>query len=216
MTLNFQKIYELVYQHDTLRDPLRKTALGSYGSQDNRDQNFIEWIQKEFHTDSKIFDASCGRGHLALRLRELGYQVEASEFCKWIIENELIKYNIPIYNLSYEELDKLPQKQYDCVCSNDVMEHLEFSSVEKSIENLCRLSKRGICFTISCGHGATKYPTAIYLKDREQYRFLNHLDLHQCVRSPNWWIKLLNKFIDTKYGVIRIFRKSFFYAGFVK
>lgn len=156
----------------------------------SRDRWFCEEIWRRVTKGGKILDASAGRGHLARRLVEMGYQVEVTEHVPYLIEHDLKPF--PRYLLSYDELDKLPARSYDAVCSNDVLEHLpgeEF--VRRALAKLARLS-RGWLFI--CAARTNTFVGGKALGYGEK------LDLH--LFHPNhperWWPKAITRvaFLD--------------------
>ena len=103
-------------------------------------------------------DYGCGKGILADKLNENGIQCDK-------------------YDPAIPEYDTLPNKKYDIVIANDVLEHLHRNSFMGNIRTMYSLSKKLLFFNISC---------------REAKFFLpNGKNCHTLIASPDWWVKKL-------------------------
>lgn len=176
-----RELYAKVY---ALKNPVhpRKGKLHPYGSETKRDKHILRAISKFLgEPPAKILDASCGRGHLMRALINMGYEVEGSEI---VALPDLD--GLHVYNLTYEELDQLPEKSYDAVISSDVLEHLEERETEPAIQNLCRLSSGWMFLSVGI-FPAVNFPEAC--------RALGVDDMHKTVQRQGWWLNRFSQFI---------------------
>jgi SAM-dependent methyltransferase len=194
------KAYDYMFQKGEIVHPITGKSLGKYALRGSRDHFFISWIQKYYPKGSRILDASCGRGHLALSLHKLGYSVEATEVSPWLVENELSKLPFPVHLLRYDQLDQLPAKSFDCVCSNDVLEHMiDQQAACLGLRRLIRLSKTGLCICV--GTSRTQYKHSLALGIDTSCRIRSEaksklcrraaLQLHTFTPGFDWWKKKL-------------------------
>lgn len=77
-----------------------------------------------------------------------------------------------------EEYSQLPEKKYDIVIANDVLEHLHPSSYLKDILQMFMLSKKLLFFNISCRPAKSFLP--------------NGKNCHTLLMSPDKWIEKLS------------------------
>lgn len=205
-TEELKRIYDYIYRHEIPKQ-------FPYGSHTNRDPRFVECLSEILPVIKdlpapRVLDASCGRGHLARTLKNMGYDVEATEISRYLVNEELPNtiQGIPIHLLAYDEFDQLPEKSFDVVISNDVMEHLpNEKAVRIALRNLSNISKRYVIFSIGLKR-AMRYPKAL--------KFGYGYDLHLFVPTRKTWMELLNRyFTTTKYADLR---NSIFFCGKVK
>jgi hypothetical protein len=177
------RFYDAVY-----RDTENHEKLDPYGSHDNRDHLFIDYIQKKLPQGGKILDASCGDGHLAKSLMERGYEVEVSEVSPWIIDR--LHQTFPVvHDLTYAQLSRLPSRHYDAVCSNDVLEHLvdEEAAIE-AIHELTRISNNLVLISVGIGPGSRRYLRQLGVKGIETF--------HLVRSTPEWWREKIAEVIE--------------------
>jgi len=110
-------------------------------------------------------DYGCGKGILADKLNEAGILCDK-------------------YDPAIEEFSNLPNKKYDIVIANDVLEHLSHSSYLTDIRTMMSLSRNIMFFNISCR------PAKFFLP--------NGKNCHTIIASPEWWIKKLITFKNVK------------------
>jgi SAM-dependent methyltransferase len=183
-------LYNYIYKADRPVHP-KKGLLPPYGSHDERDKFFIEPLRAIFkgRDNVRVLDASCGRGHLLMQFKELGWDCEGTELSSWIIENSLKRIGVPIHNLSYDDLNQLPESSFDVVCSNDVLEHLVTEQqIDNAFRNFAFLSRDLVAMTIATGGNTVNYTTAMNIRIGKR-----PLDLHQTVRPGAWWISMIEK-----------------------
>ena len=210
------KIYDKIYKAKEVIHR-SKGDLGPYGSHDNRDKHLMGWIKKNIPTGGKVLDASCGRGHLMVALRNAGYEAEGTEASKVAVNRYLSKMPFKTYHLTYDELDQLPACSYDCVVSNDVLEHLpDLEYLTRSIKKLVALSRRGIAISVGTKAGAHKYPAALDIRVRQSGRRDNYPDLHRIVRGARRWQVFLSRYIDLDRSATIVCPSNAYMFGFVR
>lgn len=180
------EVYNILYQEKHATHPV-KGLLELYGSHDNRDRFFLNYLESRIFRRAKVLDASCGRGHLLRSLIEYGYEAFGTEVADVLFESDLKK--LPVKKLAYHELRELGKESFDVVISNDVLEHLQdVEAVREGISNLCYVSRRFVLISVGV-KAASKYPTAI----PKVGRVLK--SLHCVQRPPEWWKDMLSDFI---------------------
>jgi SAM-dependent methyltransferase len=189
-------LYNYLYKRRKIVHP-RKGELKRYGEQQGRIEWFTNWIEKNVPAKSKILDAGCGRGELVVRLKALGYRVEGTEICDFLVNKELPGRRIRAHLLSYGEIHQLGENSYDVVCSNDVMEHLlNLGQVSTALMNFCLVARKYVCLSISVKGGTVNYTTALNLQETIVPDRTNPpIELHRFVRDGKWWEKMLTKFL---------------------
>jgi len=174
------KIYDHIYRQGSEIFHRKKGRLGAYGSHTGRDPHFVEFLTKYLPEGGRILDASCGRGHLARTLKELGYSVVVTEISEWLIDNELD--DLESHCLRYDELADLKSESFDAVISNDVLEHL-LSKVDvvDAVDNLVNLSRKYVLISVgTTNNPVRKYPESLGMNLRS---------LHLVVEKIAWWRK---------------------------
>lgn len=191
-TEDLRAFYDYLYSRKNIRHE-KKGNVPIYGLSAHRNKFFIRWIQKNIPTNCKILDTSCGRGLLLKQLLSLGYTASGTEISTWLIENDLKDLNV--INIAYDELHKIESASFDCVISNDVLEHLlTKEDVIVAIRDLVRISSRFLCFSVGIGGRNTLYPRALRL---------HHIKLlHFVKKSAKWWQNTFNKWINIDVAVI--------------
>jgi 2-polyprenyl-3-methyl-5-hydroxy-6-metoxy-1,4-benzoquinol methylase len=175
-TEELRSLYEKIY----IKSERTRKGWVRYGSDTDRDHMFLNFIQKNLPPSPpiRILDASCGRGHLTRSLQELGYTVEATEISSWVIENCLK--DLKVHRLTYDELDRLEEKSFDAVISNDVLEHLpDKNFVLRSLDNLKRLSRKYLLISV----GLKRHLTYTEMLG------MSGVNLHLFTPGLDWWTK---------------------------
>lgn len=185
------EIYDHIYRQKNGVKHKVKGKLGPYGSHDNRDPPFVDFLKRKYPngkhedgTQARVLDASTGRGHLARTLMALGFDVEATEISPWLIEHELQDLNVQ--QLRYDQFDQLPSKRYDAVISNDVLEHLlDEAAVREAVREFKRLTKKWVLVSVGTKRRTSgKYPEALKMSCGP---------LHLFVPGPEWWEQFFEK-----------------------
>lgn len=218
------KAYNYIYKAGNVKNPEKPgRMMGPYGSHANRDSRFIRWIKENIPKGSRILDASCGRGHLAYSLHKLGYRVEATEISGWLIKHELSKLPFPVHLLRYDQFDQISAKSFDCVCSNDVLEHLlSKEAALDAIDQLFRISRKAVCICVGTGEYAVKYPRSLAINkfceitDKKRLKPSLALNLHTCRASSKWWRGVVMERFSREDQVVRVKHRSVFMFGFIK
>jgi SAM-dependent methyltransferase len=222
---DFVRVYDYIYQQGFVRSPINKRlVMDPYGSHDYRDEVFISWIQDHLIAGDRILDASCGRGHLAQSLHKLGYDVEATEVSPWLIENELSKLPFPVRLLRYDQLDQLPAKSFDCVCSSDVLEHMiSREEAANAIKGIFRLSRKAVCIGIGKGRFADTYPRSLCIDKKckivagkERIGRRSALNLHSFRVPVRWWKKNISNRIREEDSLQEVTKGNIFFFGMIK
>lgn len=205
-------LYETLYRKGDVKHP-KKGWLSPYGSHTDRDQWFIQFISStlppspssEPPSPITILDASCGRGHLASSLSKLGYKVSVTEVSRHIVKKLKVTNPelSPIFR-PYEDYHLFPDNSFDCVISNDVLEHLVSPRASiNAIEQLCRISKKWVLTSIGLGP-ARNFPMALKLKGIDS--------LHTVIKPHEWWIDHLTEHIEPVHTYI-FHKKALFFFG---
>lgn len=204
------RLYDRIYRASHtggLRHPT-KGRLGRYGEGTGRDEVFAKYISSKLSAPKmcRVLDASCGRGDLAARLMKCGFDVEVSEVSPWLVRNVLEKRGFSkVHLLTYEQLDRLPERSFDCVVSNDVLEHLaDERRAEEAVASLARLSRQLLCVSVGMGR-APNIPEAMGLGIRS---------LHCVVKPAEWWLELFERHATT--DTYRATRRTTYLFGVVK
>lgn len=115
-------------------------------------KNFVQTYQPE-----SIIDYGCAKGKLIEQLR--------SDFPEIRV--------IDGYDPGVPEFEKIPLDSYDCLISNDVIEHFEPEFLEQSLRQMNDLFTRSAWLIIAC------YPAKKSLPDGR--------NAHLIIKSPDWW-----------------------------
>ena len=199
------RVYDYIYQNPGVSGP--KGPLGDYGSHDNRDPQFQAWISENVPKGSSVLDASCGRAHLALWLRVNGYTVTCTEVSQWLVEKLRTEHDLDVTCLTYDRLLELGEESVDCVCSQDVLEHmLDEERALEAIANLCAVSRRYVCVSVGLKSNVRNYTTALQIPGKpgvpvnpNRKRDPRALDLHLVVKPGEWWHDALAEHLEIDY-----------------
>jgi SAM-dependent methyltransferase len=182
-------LYDRIYRAGKSLVHPRKGRLGAYGSHDNRDQPFVDFLLKRAPPPGfpigppSVLDASCGCGHLSEALVSAGYKVDATEVSPWLVQD--LSHRLPKVDLlAYADLGQLPARSFDVVISNDVLEHLPEREAIAALHALAGLSRRWLLISVGLGRGATKYPEALGL---------GRLDLHLFTPGARRWVEEIKR-----------------------
>lgn len=206
------ELYEYIYKHGHKANHGKHGMLGPYAVEKDRNKLFVNWLKSMLPPRSRILDASCGRGMLIKDLRGVkhetkkGWDVEGTEISSWLISNELTWFTC--HCLTYDQLDQLPEKSYDAVCSMEVLEHLlDEDAVDDALTKLARLTRKFLLISCGLGYGPTKkYPVALGLDTGP---------LHTVVRSMKWWHERLSRHVRVlKHGKEKVPGRMASYVGF--
>lgn len=179
-------------------ESLQEKGYGTAPMDVTRAEKIRDFITKNLSRGS-VFDASCGRGHLVWMLKEQGYVVSCSEASKWLIDNVLSEFSLPIYNVRYDQLDTLRSDMFDVVVSNDVLEHLfDVNEVRAAMGDLCRISKRFVLVSVGLNYAKRQ------IKGKTVH-------LHHVVKPVTWWRKLYSEFCTITEDFTH--RNSYFVFG---
>lgn len=144
----------------------------------------LEWVKK--NNFNNLLDVGCGRGHYLKLLSENGIKVTGLEPSKYIADA------LKDYDVINDDILGLAkrQMQWEALICMDVLEHIEPSKIEATIEALASLSTRallGIANHSDVWHG---------------------VELHLIQQGPLWWEGLLSLYyqnINSIYQSKRFF-----------
>lgn len=126
---------------------------------------------KEFvikYSPSSILDYGCAKGNLVNQLR--------LDFPTTLVEG---------YDPGVFEFNKIKRSSYECLISNDVIEHFEPEFLDQTLTKMSNLYSVSAWLIIAC------YPAKKKLPDGR--------NAHLTVESPDWWLKKIKKtFVDSK------------------
>lgn len=111
----------------------------------------------EQYAPNSILDYGCAKGRLVQQLREDFPDIQV----------------IHGYDPGVPEFDRIPQAKYDCLISNDVIEHFEPEFLDQSLAHMNTLFDRAAWLIIAC------YPAKKSLPDGR--------NAHLIIESPDWW-----------------------------
>lgn len=107
-----------------------------------------------------ILDFGCARGYLVRAFRELGYTAFGYDSSEWAIENCDPSVARFVTN------DELMVNEYNWVIAKDVLEHLDESSVHKTLHNFASIVHCGMFIVVPLSNGDTnKYVVPQYEMD---------------------------------------------------
>lgn len=163
-----------------------------YGaSSAGRDAEYLNFIPKTIRPPARILDASCGRGVLARKFRKKGYEVEVTELVESLVRSARAD-GIPAHLLTYDELSRLPERSFDVVISNDVLEHLlDEQAARKAILDLARLSRGWLCFSVGWNG-----PQRKYLRQVGVVNGIHTGGLHLLRLKGEWWEERTREVMD--------------------
>lgn len=138
----------------------------------SRPQGFGGKVKKlgEFHqfmakwNPSSLLDYGCGKGYILANLQEKYPSV-----------------NIVGYDPALPMFSKLPKKNYECVFSNDVLEHIEPEYLKSVLEHIDNISTKFVWLRIDT------LPARKFLSDGR--------NAHLIQESQEWWTNKLSTHI---------------------
>jgi len=99
------------------------------------------------------------------------------------------------YDPGIPEISELPDRQFDMVVSNDVMEHIEPDKVEAVIKAMWERTKYALINNIACSLAGSEFEGGAY----------DGQNLHLIVEDTDWWVALHEKAIkDPKMSIMSI------------
>ena len=90
------------------------------------------------------------------------------------------------YDPGMPEYDRIPTKQFDCVVSTDMLEHVEPDALESVLDVLSGLSRFVLYSDIAC------FPTGKVFGDGP---YIGQ-DLHLIIKDPAWWREKFQRLTD--------------------
>ena len=136
-----------------------------------------------------------------LHLPELGLKfdegkVKGIDFSHYAVTTAHEEVRPHLVEADIAELDFIPDKSYDLIFSNDVLEHLTEGQIRSCLLHCQRIAKKRIVHLISIGDGANM-PLGVIPEDQDQ----SHITL----RSYQWWVGAFhNIFDDVKTKLIKV------------
>jgi 2-polyprenyl-3-methyl-5-hydroxy-6-metoxy-1,4-benzoquinol methylase len=150
-----------------------------------RREKFSSWLIKypdvkkfiELYQPSSLLDYGCSQGGLIKQLKIDFPNIDIDGFDPAVPAFEVIK-----------------KQLYDCVISNDVIEHIEPEFLDKTLKQMQELFKNQAWFIIAC------YPAKKLLPDGR--------NAHLIIESPIWWLDkikdVFNKSTIVHHEVVEI------------
>jgi hypothetical protein len=127
-------------------------------------KNFIVQYQP-----TSLLDYGCSHGDLIKQLK-----IDFSEIN--VIDG---------YDPGVSEFEIIKQPSYDCLISNDVIEHIESEFLDQTLIQMETLFERYAWFIIAC------YPAKKKLPDGR--------NAHLTIETPEWWLEKISKlFVNSK------------------
>jgi hypothetical protein len=142
--------------------------------------NFYDEI-KQFISErdpSSILDFGCAQGNLIELIKK--------DFSNILIDG---------YDPGVAKFSIAPTQQYDCLVSNDVLEHIEPAHLDETLRKIDDYFTKSAWLIIAC------YPAKKHLPDRR--------NAHLIVNTPAWWIdKISTIMIKSKISKSEIVIKN--------
>lgn len=124
---------------------------------------------KNFISDNRpasVLDFGCAHGDLITQLKS---EFPAIEFHG--------------YDPGVEKFNIFPRSKYDCVISNDVIEHIEPNFLDQTLNSIDQLFTNQCWLIIAC------YPARKMLPDGR--------NAHLTIKDPDWWTKKICEMMPT-------------------
>jgi hypothetical protein len=125
-----------------------------------------EFIRR--YNPNSVLDYGCAKGNLVNQLK--------LDFPQILVDG---------YDPGVPEFNEIKFPSYDCLVSNDVIEHFEPEFLDQTLIKMSNLYRVSAWLIIAC------YPAKKSLPDGR--------NAHLTIESPNWWLKKIkNTFRDSK------------------
>ena len=116
-------------------------------------------------TVGSLLDYGCGKGHILTHLKETYPNTRCYG-----------------YDPALDMFNTLPGKLFDCVFSNDVLEHIEPEYIDNVLIHINQLSSKYVWLRIDTKPARKKLPDG--------------RNAHLILESPEWWMTKINKSIN--------------------
>jgi hypothetical protein len=117
---------------------------------------------------SSILDFGCAQGNLIELIKK--------DFSNMLIDG---------YDPGVAKFSTVPNQQYDCLLSNDVLEHIEPAYLDETLRKIDNYFTKSAWIIIAC------YPAKKLLPDGR--------NAHLIVNTPTWWLdKISNTMVKSK------------------
>jgi len=161
-------------------DASRRQGFGGKAKKLGKFHNFMkEW------NPSSLLDYGCGKGHILADLKDA--------YPKTICEG---------YDPAVPMFNKKVFNTYECVFSNDVLEHIEPNFLDSVLSHINELSNKYIWLRIDT------IPARKKLNDGR--------NAHLILESPEWWMEKFSKFIDGEIVYNELTNKGKFDVAIIK
>lgn len=87
------------------------------------------------------------------------------------------------YDPGVEEFEKFPTKTYECLTSNDVIEHIEPDYLDTTLKDIENLFTKSAWLIIACYKAKKKLPDG--------------RNAHLIIENPDWWIEKIKTTLPT-------------------
>lgn len=134
-----------------------------------------------------VADIGCAKG-LYLYYWEMSCKCDGYEFSQYAIDNKLCDSNI--YQLDLNEKDIKLNKKYDLIVANDVLEHLEYDTIDNTIDLLVDNSNKYILTSIPYKGTQNFYLDKTHIIEETKEWWANKFIERGCkeIKVPNNWI----------------------------
>lgn len=129
-------------------------------------ETLYESFLAELPKNGRILDIGCGSGRDTLAFKNMGYQVEAIDYSKALVERATQLTGAPVKQQSFYEIEA--HEEYDGIWACASLLHCERSMLPDILKRLhTALCRRGVC------HMSFKYGTTDRVKDGRAFTDLN-------------------------------------------
>jgi len=128
---------------------------------------------KDYCQPTSVLDCGCGMGHYSFVWAWLNVPVMAFDKSDYVVKNNAYQK----LKIQKGDITKFKAKGFDLVTAIDILEHIDYKDLDKSIKNIYNATKNYAVFHIP-------------------YKDNSNIDLdltHKIKESKGWWIKKIKK-----------------------
>ena len=112
-------------------------------------KHFIDAIHwKEFFKCKNAIEFGCGKGPRVYAMRNIGIKASGLEISKFAVENRLSNYVVPGDAKIDTVFNENMEKKYDLSIAYDLLEHINYEDLDKTINNIIKHTKKYILVSV--------------------------------------------------------------------